>query len=131
MKFTITGQLPGMNEIIAASKTHFGAYSSLKKKYSKDIMSCIFALKTIDYYAHQVDVLITWHCQNKRRDKDNITAGTKFILDALQTTGIIQNDNWKGIGKITHDIQLDRKNPRIEVELIPVEVTHEKQENKK
>jgi Holliday junction resolvase RusA-like endonuclease len=126
MTFTIPGQLPGMNEIIKAAKSHFGSYSKLKKEYSESIINCILAgaMKTNRcIFSCQVDVNITWHCANKRRDPDNIMAGTKFILDALQVSGVIKNDNWNGIRRIAHEITLDRKNPRIEVEL--TEVKHE------
>jgi Holliday junction resolvase RusA-like endonuclease len=120
MTFTIPGQLPGMNEIIKAAKSHFGSYSKMKKDCSDLIICSLTSMGMNEKYKCQVDVNITWHCANKRRDPDNIMAGTKFILDALQVSGVIKNDNWNGIRRIAHEITLDRKNPRIEVELTPI-----------
>jgi len=44
-------------------------------------------------------------------------AGQKFILDGLVQAGVLSNDGWKQIGKVTHDFKIDRQNPRVEVEL--------------
>ena len=35
--------------------------------------------------------------QTKRRDKDNVAFAKKFILDALQKSGVLKNDNNKYI----------------------------------
>lgn len=120
MTFTIPGQLPGMNEIIAAANKHRMQYYDLKKteEYFIGLEIKKAKLKPIQ---SQVDIKFTWLCANKKRDKDNITAGQKFIIDALKDTGIIKNDGWKYIRDITHRVDLDRKNPRIEVELTEVQ----------
>lgn len=63
------------------------------------------------------DYTFTWFCPNKRKDKDNIMAGQKFIFDALQEIGFIQNDGWKQIRNVSHQFEVDKSNPRIEVEI--------------
>ena len=37
MKFEIPGSLPGMNEIIEAAKSHFGAYAKMKDEHTTAI----------------------------------------------------------------------------------------------
>ncbi|MNC77913.1 Endodeoxyribonuclease RusA [compost metagenome] len=68
----------------------------------------------------RIDVRVTWYCDTMRQDKDNISAGVKFILDGLQAAGVIKNDGWKQIGRIEHDFAIDRENPRVEVDVIEV-----------
>ena len=120
MKFEIPGTLPGLNEIIREAKTHYREYHKMKKYYTELVVLCIkkARLKKCDC---QIDIHVTWYCPNKRKDKDNIIAGIKFILDGLQGAGIIKNDNWKHIGDIKHRLIVDVENPRIEVELKEVQ----------
>lgn len=49
-----------------------------------------------------------------RRDEDNVMNAAKFILDALQDIGLIQNDSRKYV-HLTQEVFTDRKNPRIEI----------------
>lgn len=37
MTLTIPGRLPGLNEIIAAAKSHFAKYSTEKKEYTEEV----------------------------------------------------------------------------------------------
>lgn len=117
IKFVIFGELPDMNQIIKASKSHYMAYSSMKKKYTELVQWSSKGLKTVN----RADFTITWYCKNKRKDKDNITAGTKFIFDGLVDNGILKNDGWKEIGNVTHVFEVDKHEPRIVVEIHEVE----------
>ena len=114
MKFEIPGKLPGLNEVVAAAKRHFGSYSSDKKRYTE--LVSLYARKMPQY--GKINITITWIEKNEKRDKDNISGGgTKFILDGLVLARVILNDTWKYIGNITHRYEVDKQNPRIEVEL--------------
>ena len=113
MKIVIPGELPTMNEIVAASKRHWGSYSSMKKTYTDLVALHAKRLPKIK----KADVIITWVCKNKRQDKDNITAGQKFILDGLVEAGVLENDGWNQIGDLIHHFEVDKENPRVEVEL--------------
>lgn len=64
------------------------------------------------------ELQITWYEPSVRRDIDNITFATKFILDAMVEMEIIQDDSQKYVSGIRHDVKTDKKNPRIEVEII-------------
>lgn len=114
MRITIPGSLPTMNEIVKASKSHPMAYANMKKDYTALVMISASNLPKIE----RADFEITWHCKDKRKDKDNIMAGTKFLLDGLVKAGVLKNDGWKEIGNITHRFEIDKHNPRIEVEII-------------
>ncbi|WP_121605404.1 Holliday junction resolvase [Virgibacillus sp. Bac332] len=113
LEFTIPGTLPTLNEIIKASKSHPIAYANMKKDYTALVMLHARKLPKLE----RTDVDITWYCKDMRKDKDNIAAGTKFILDGIVKAKIIKNDGWKQIGNINHHFEVDKDNPRIKVEL--------------
>ena len=116
--FTIPGELPGLNEIIDMCKWHWGVYREIKQD-NTDMIALIAKTKVKRKY-EKINLDITWVCKNRRQDKDNIMAGTKFILDGLVSAGIIQNDGWAQVGRISHDWQVDKHNPRIEVTITEV-----------
>ncbi len=113
-KIIIPGNLPTMNEMIDASKAHWSVYRDMKEQNTQLVAMIAKRLPEID----RADLIITWYCKDRRKDKDNIAAGQKFILDGLQQSGRMKNDGWKQIGDITHRYEVDKKNPRVEVELL-------------
>ena len=114
----IPGELPDLNQIIAESKNHWGSYSSLKKANTQLVAFCTKRDTKRKY--NKIDLEITWYCKDRRKDKDNIMAGTKFILDGLVQAGVIQNDGWANVGDIRHKFDVDKQEPRIEVKITEV-----------
>src|SRR5690606_32143178 len=119
MKFDIEGRLPGLNEIIDAAKRGKGKYQpySMMKQTYTDMVAWL-AKKLPKYKYEQVNIIITWYEPNEKRDPDNIMAGQKFILDALVHAGVIPNDSQKYIAGIVHRFRVDKRRPRVEVEII-------------
>lgn len=115
---TVPGELPGMNDILAQSKSHYAEYSKFKKQYTTLVQLCARHKERID----RANVTITWYCKDQRRDKDNIMAGAKFVFDGLVKAGVLPDDRWKQIGDITHRFEVDKRNPRVEIVLTEVEV---------
>jgi len=113
MKFDIPGRLPGTNEIVVAAKSHFGAYAKMKDEYTNAVAWLAKKLPKFE----RVDIVITWHEPNLKRDIDNIAGGTKFILDGLVRAGTIPDDSQRYINSIVHKFALDRDNPRVEIEI--------------
>jgi len=114
----IPRELPDLNQIISASKDHWGSYSSLKKTNTQIVAYCTKQATKRKY--KKIDLDITWYCKDKRKDKDNIMAGTKFILDGLVQAGVIQNDGWANVGDIRHKFDVDKQDPRVEVRITEV-----------
>lgn len=112
-KLIIPGELPGLNEIIAISKEHWAKYAEEKHFRTQEI--AYLAKSQIKGKYQKVDLVFTWFCKNKKRDKDNIIAGQKFILDGLVAAGVIENDGWRQVGNILHYFKIDNKNPRVEI----------------
>ena len=115
MKYSITipGELPSMNEIVDASKLHYMEYSNMKKE-NTELVAWI-AKSKINKELKKIDLDIIWYCKNRMKDKDNIAAGVKFILDGLVVAEVIKGDGWKHIGDINHSFKVDKDNPRVEV----------------
>jgi len=113
---TIPGELPTLNEIIDEAKRgnrRYQPYSMMKKNHTYSV--AWISKAEIGKPLSKIDLDITWICKNKRKDKDNIAAGVKFILDGLVEAGVIKNDGWKQVGDINHSFKVDKNNPRIEV----------------
>src|SRR5699024_12666172 len=62
-----------------------------------------------------------WVEPDRRRDRDNITAGRKFVQDALVRCKVLQNDGWKEIAGFSDDWAVDKARPRVEIEIIEME----------
>jgi Holliday junction resolvase RusA-like endonuclease len=107
-----------MNEIIAESKQHYGSYSQMKRAYTSKVAWEAKVQKILAF--RKADFVITWFVRNRRKNKDNIMAGQKFIFDGLQSAGIIENDGWKQLRDVVHRFEVDNRNPRVEVEIIEV-----------
>lgn len=119
MKLTVKGTLPTLNDIIRSARGNKFASANSKKKYDELVAwSCKASkLKRLEAKA---DFIFTWYMKDKRKDKDNIMAGQKFIFDGLQKAGILKNDGWGEIGNISHRFEVDKDNPRVEIEIKPI-----------
>lgn len=118
--FVIPWRLPGMNDFIAALSSSRYRGGALKRTYENDIVLC--AKAGLDYdgpYPCAVHLRLHFVESNARRDYDNIQSGQKFILDALQTAGVIANDDQKHVLPSEYFFSVDPKYPRVEVEIIP------------
>jgi Holliday junction resolvase RusA-like endonuclease len=116
MMFEIPGRLPGTNEIIDAAKKGKGKYQPYSIMKSEWTHTIAWLAKKLPAY-NRVDITITWYEPNEKRDPDNIMGGQKFILDGLVMAGVIPNDTRKHIRSIKHIPELDRENPRVEVQI--------------
>ena len=115
---TIPFELPTMNQIISAAHTRRGKvspYNILKNKKQIDMRPFIVSVKRIEF---PVKIHFWWYRINKRTNPDNIDAGgRKFVLDALQDFGKLDNDNWHWLRGFSSDFDVDKDNPRVEVYL--------------
>ena len=112
----IPGRLPSLNDIIAAAKKGKGKYQPyaiMKERYTSEIG---WLAKKLPAY-ERVDITITWHEPNRRRDPDNVVGGTKFIMDGLVAGGAIKDDSQRYVNSISHQFEVDREKPRVEIEV--------------
>jgi Holliday junction resolvase RusA-like endonuclease len=113
----LDGELPALNEIIAASKTHWSRYSRVKRGNTQIVaLECrAQKLKPVDA---PVDVIFKHYRPNKKKDPDNVAGGAqKAILDGLVKARILPDDTMRYISSLHHYFEIDRKKPRIEVQI--------------
>ena len=110
--FTIPGQLPGLNEIIAANRSTY--HAGAKQKRDAQFMIKLAARK-LPKLTEPVKLEYVWYEPARRRDWDNVMAGQKFVQDALVEARKLSNDGWANICGISHEFRVDKDNPRVEV----------------
>lgn len=111
-EFTIEGRLPSLNDYVRANRAHWSKGADFKKTVEADIIWQIRAAVnkgTLRPVTSKVKLVIDWHESDQRRDVDNIVSAKKFILDAMQSAGIIPNDNRKWVSNIHDNIIDDTK----------------------
>ena len=119
-KFTVPGRLPGYNELHG---NHWKT-ARIKKKAMQDVG---WAAISARIGLLPCPVVITIRCfePNAKRDPDNVISGAaKCVLDALQNIRVLKNDNRKCVTPHLPAPEIDRDNPRVEVEFSAIrEVT--------
>lgn len=120
-KFTIPLRLPGLNEYVNACRGNAYSGANVKKQVETAIFY-VLAQQLPGLRIHKpVHVDFLWVEQNKRRDKDNIAFGKKFILDALQKAKVLSGDGWTQVDGFTDSFAVCRNNPHVEVTITEVE----------
>jgi len=115
IRFTILGRLDGLNDYTKANRTSHYVGSAMKQRNQRLVRLAIKQAKLNRVERCPVRLQIVWYEPNSRRDIDNIIFAQKFILDALVDMKILKNDSQKYVKKISHEVLVDKENPRIEV----------------
>lgn len=88
---------------------HFRQVSKVKKQTEIDVSNAC-ATKGIPYIGVIDEILFTLVVRDKRlRDADNIAPLGKATMDALKTTGIIDEDHYKIVKRVSYNIHYDPK----------------------
>lgn len=110
--FVIEEKLPSLNDYINVCRNN--KYKGAK--FKKDVENLIAVYirnakikKVLKPTDKPVVVHFEWHEKTRRRDADNIASAKKYILDAMQTSEIIPNDNRKYVKGFTDVIIDDKK----------------------
>jgi len=100
----IPGQLPGLNELIAAAKSGRGrgnGYARLKAQWTEEIAIRARAAG-LWKWPSGASFRFRWVEGSKRRDPDNFTGGgRKLILDGLVLAGVLPDDSWRYVDGFT------------------------------
>lgn len=89
-KYIIDMKLPSLNDYIRVCRTN----KYMASKYKADIENQIgLFIAKMPKYTKPIKIHFTWVEGNKKRDLDNIAFAKKFILDAMQKFGKLENDN--------------------------------------
>lgn len=113
--------MASLNDYILACRTSPWKGNKFKHEEQDKVKYFIgeSGLKRID---GELQALFLFYEPNKKRDLDNISGWAhKVVMDALVTSGILENDGWKQITGYTDCFYVDKENPRIEVILETVD----------
>jgi Holliday junction resolvase RusA-like endonuclease len=114
--FTIDGKLPGLNDIIRASRSHWSKGAQQKKLWTH---GCAMYAVRLEKITSPCKIQFAWYEPDKRRDIDNVAAGAKFIIDGLVDAGKLPHDGRDWVRQIVHLFpEPDKKNPRIEIQIM-------------
>ena len=102
----IPHKLPGLNDYIGACRAHRMAGANMKKKTEELIAPYLDDLPPLE---NPVTLHCHWIDGNGRRDIDNVAFAVKFILDALQKSGKLPNDNRAHVKGIEHTFEVDKE----------------------
>lgn len=98
--FSVKGRLPSLNEYVNACRSHWSKGAALKQETETLIFWSIKSAQNkgrCHPVTSPVVVCFLWHENGRKRDADNIYSAKKYILDAMQTAGVIPNDNKKNV----------------------------------
>lgn len=121
-KLVIQGTLPGLNDLIAAERTHRQKGAKLKR--DAETIVRLHIRQQLRGKRPKTPVMLHYRFfePTRRRDKDNIAAfAHKTIQDSLVKEDIIANDGWDYVEGFVDVFSVDKKNPRIEVVIIESE----------
>lgn len=121
-KLVIQGTLPGLNDLIAAERTHRQKGAKLKR--DAETIVRLHIRQQLRGKRPKTPVMLHYRFfePTRRRDKDNIAAfAHKTIQDSLVKEDIIANDGWDYVEGFVDVFNVDKKNPRIEVVIIESE----------
>ena len=92
MQVKILGRLPTCNEYIEACRINRFKGAKMKRETEEMIMWQAAGLPRIET---PFIISFVWLEETTKRDPDNVAFAKKFILDALQKAGKLENDNCK------------------------------------
>lgn len=116
-RFTIPGRLEGMNGLISANRRNKYDGAKVKREGTALCEWAIRAAKLRKVKHYPVTIWIRWTEPNAKRDPDNVESGKKFILDGLQTAGIIENDGARQVKGFVDVFEVDSRNPHVTVSI--------------
>lgn len=110
--------LPGLNEYIEAERSHRQKGAAMKRKWQKAVAAAL-RRQLRGPLQEPVIMRYTWYELDRRRDKDNISAfGRKVIQDAMvRDLRVLKNDGWANIESFSDRFRVDKLHPRIEIEI--------------
>ena len=95
IRFEIPFRLPSLNDYIYDCRGNKYGAANGKRDIENKIL---WILKNVRQKVNKpVVIKFVWYEKTMKRDKDNVAFAKKYILDALQKSGILPNDNNKYI----------------------------------
>lgn len=106
MKYTIDMKLPSLNDYIRVCRCNKFQAAKFKAEIEQQIG--LFLMK-MPKYTNPIKIHFHWIEGNKKRDLDNVAFAKKFILDAMQKYGKLENDNRKYVTAFTDSFEYGKE----------------------
>lgn len=97
--FEIIGELPSLNEYIAANNRNRYLANKMKREATELVA---WQVKNIPKITQPSEYHFHWYVKNKKKDPDNVAYACKFVFDGLQESGKLDNDSMAWIQAIHH-----------------------------
>lgn len=128
-KCIVTGFSSGLNELLQAQSKRWDARTKRlivsNPEKAKNDRVCARAIRAqLNGVKLNTPVFMRYrfYVPDKKHDRSNIMSGfIKSFEDALQQTKVLSNDSYDCVYDPQIFFNVDRKNPRIEVEIIEIE----------
>lgn len=119
VKITFYGEWPTTNEVIELTKQHWFKYAKKKKQLTdRAQLECLSQYRGATIY-EQAGLYFDWYVKDDKKDPDNISFGSKYIIDGMVKAGVLKDDSLKVIQNgIMHFFTVDSANPRCEVTIV-------------
>lgn len=118
-KLVLNRELTDLNTYIKALNAHYHAGNAIKQQETDYVYFTAIEQKLKPITQYPVTVWFVWYSKNERKDIDNVCFAKKFILDGLVKAKILSNDSRKYVEGFRDVFCIDKKNPRVEIELLP------------
>jgi crossover junction endodeoxyribonuclease RusA len=103
------------------ARCHWAAVAKAKKKYRHMAMVLAAAQRPDTPWTKATMRATFYHKISRRRDGDNYLYMLKSALDSLKDAGVIVDDNHKVLTHLPVRFEVDKANPRVEIEVCPCE----------
>lgn len=108
-QFIINSRLPSLNDYIDQCRFNKYTAAKFKKKIDNLIVAEIYQQLRGVHITKPVIVTLHFVEENRKRDVDNVYSASKYILDALVKTKVLENDNPKHVVDITYTLGYEKK----------------------
>ena len=118
-KLVIPLKLHSLNEYIDKCRSNYQAGANLKRK-DQDLVEWYIRSQLRGVKIKKpVTMFYRFYETNRKRDLDNISSfARKVCQEGLVACGVLKNDGWSYISGYTDSFYIDRKRPRIEIDIV-------------
>lgn len=113
---------PSWNDVLA----QYGRKPQIGNRTKQEMqMICVNAisLQLNVEIKNPIKITYTFYEPDRKRDLGNILFVDKVFEDAMQTCGVIQNDNQNFVkGIVANEVMIDKVQPRVEVEIEEIDL---------
>ena len=116
--FKVPGEFPLLTEMIDAAKIHPMSYAKMKKQYTELVRVYVLSqMGGAKIVVSECSIHLHWVRRTRQADPDNIRPASKFVLDGLVASKVLEDDRQKNITNLSDSWNADKDNPRVEIEM--------------